>query len=188
MSWRRRQSLHEKLAREGGLSLERDPSEGRRPPWDKAGIHGLARPRRWDSVLTVQMPDLPGDELTFVALPDGTLVTDEDAPDVALEPLAEAVEQEVAPPYRAEAVRRTEDVWAVAARAIDVVALPPATPGEEIVVSERAGDLWTIVDGDESTARVPALEKLARERELADYVLEAARIDGDLWEVRISPL
>ena len=45
----RRESLHERLAREGGVA---EPS-GVPPAWDATGIHGVARPREWDLVTTV---------------------------------------------------------------------------------------------------------------------------------------
>jgi len=54
--FRRKESLHEKLAREGGLV----ETETTAAPWDKAGIHGVARPRRWDAVVTAEA-ELDGD-------------------------------------------------------------------------------------------------------------------------------
>jgi hypothetical protein len=189
VTWWRRESLHEKLAREGGLMHERDAEERARPPWDKVGIHGVPRPRRWDAVVTVEAPDVPGNGLEFVALPDGTLVADEEIADEALAPLAEAVERELEPPYRAEAVRRTEAVWAVAASSIDAARLPEATPGDELTMSVQGGGRTTLVDGREWLASLPALEELARARiPDGDYVVEASRIDGDLWAVRVSAL
>ena len=50
----RRESLHERLAREGGLV---EPS-GVRPAWDEAGIHGVPQAREWDLVATVAAPEL----------------------------------------------------------------------------------------------------------------------------------
>jgi hypothetical protein len=187
MPWWRRESVHEKLAREGGLTLERDVGEGGRPPWDKAGIHGVPRPRRWDAVVSVEAPDVPGDEVGFVALPDGTLVAEDDAGAEALAELAAAVEQALDPPYRAEAVRRTEAVWAVAARTIEVASLP-GMPGQGVTISVRDQQRTTEVDGERWLASLPAVEALSEPRGLVDYVVEANRLDGDLWEVRVSPL
>src|SRR4051812_41563857 len=81
------------------------------PGWDGeargvTGIHGVPRARRWDTVASVAAPALRGDSVHFVALDEGTLVVEEDEPDDALGPLADAVEQAIRPPYRAEAVRR----------------------------------------------------------------------------------
>jgi hypothetical protein len=188
MPWWRRERLHERLAREGDLILERNLSEPERPPWDKVGIHGVQRPRRWDAVVTLSAPEVPGDELAFVALADGTLVVEGDTTAESLSPLAQAVEESLTPPYRAEAVRRTAALWAVAARSIDVAELPAGTPGETVTVSVQGGARTTVVDGEEWLASLPALEALAQARGLDDYVLEASRLDDALWEVRVSPL
>ena len=56
--WRREEPLHERLAREGGLS-ERPPHDTR-PRWGEVGIHGVHRQREWDAVATVDAPDLDG--------------------------------------------------------------------------------------------------------------------------------
>ncbi len=192
MPWWRRERLHEKLAREGDVLLERsaDEPEPSRPPWDKVGIHGVHRPRRWDLVVTVAVPDLPGEEVAFIALPDRTLVVDEEVPAYpeALSPLADAIDESLPPPYRAEAVRRTDDLWAVAARSIEVGELPAGTPGERVTVSVRGRERTTLVDGEEWLASFPALEAVAEARGLRDYVLEASRIAGDTWELQVSAL
>jgi hypothetical protein len=192
MPWWRRERLHERLAREGDLLLERTASEPEpsRPPWDKVGIHGVHRPRRWDAVVMAAAPGLPGDEVAFVALPDGTIVSDGEAPADAqtLSPLADALSESLAPPFRAEAVRRTNDLWAVGARSINVRELPAGTPGERVTVTVRESERTTLVDGETWLASFPALEAVAVERGLRDYVLEASRIEGDVWELRLSPL
>jgi hypothetical protein len=43
------------------------------------------------------------------------------------------------------------------------------------------------VDGEQEFGSVPELERFAQER-FASYVAVASRVDGDLWEVRVSPL
>ena len=80
----------------------------------------MHRPRDWDTVASVGA-ELPGNEAHFTALPDGTLLAEEDVPDGSLPSLAEAIEASVQPPYRAEAVRRSEGIWAVAARRSQVI-------------------------------------------------------------------
>jgi hypothetical protein len=152
------------------------------------GIHGLAQPRRWDAVVTAEAPELAGDEAAFVALPDGSLLAEDETQADGLASLAGALGERLDPPYRAEAVRRTDAVWAVAARTIGVTTLPAGTPGEAITISSRGSERTTLVDGDSWLAGFPALEALAHERGLTDYVLEAHRLDGELWEIRISPL
>ncbi len=152
--WRRKEPLHERLAREGGL-VERPPHDPS-PRWGEVGIHGVHRQRQWDTVASARA-ELPGDEVHFTALPDGALLVQEDVPDGSLVSLAEAVEASVQPPYRAEGVRRSEGVWAVAAKRIEVHAFP----GHE---------------GDE-------LERVEE-----DHVILGHRLDGDLFEVEVTPL
>jgi hypothetical protein len=169
--------LHERLAREGGMN-EPAPFDTT-PRWGEAGIHGVARPRRWDAVVTVRT-ELEGERAAFVALPDGTLVV-EDGPD-DVQPLADGVETELQPPYRAEAVRRAEDVWAVAARRIQVVRLDH--DGDELELTVRGGERTLRVDGGPGFGSVRELETLAD----GDAAIRATRIDGEDWEVRVDRL
>jgi hypothetical protein len=186
--FRRREPLHERLAREGGLASWEPAQETWAPRWMEVGVHGTARPRRWDAVVTAPL-ELAGDAVVFVALPNGTLLVegDDDVPDGALTPLAEAIEETLPPPYRAEAVRRGGAVWAGAASAIEVVELPPGTSGDEIVLSVSDGERTLKVDDFPSFGSVPALEQLGASRHEA-YVVHATHLDGDLWEVAVSAL
>jgi hypothetical protein len=181
--FRRGRPLHERLAEEGGIEigseldeagrvpsrlaglmhgladgfLSAPPDEfGRPSPLGEVAVHGVPRARRWDVVATVQA-ELPGDEVHFSALPDGTLVVDEDVPDGSLTPLAEAIEATLNPPYRAEAVRREEGVWAVGASRIRVREFPEAEDDELELIEDG-----TIVIG--------------------------RRLDGDLFEIQVTPL
>jgi len=171
----RREPLHVRLAREGGIPLDEAQA---RPAWDAAGIHGLHRTREWDAVVAVEAPEVEGERASFVALPGGDLVLEE-GPD-GLEPLAAALEQEVPPPYRAEAVRREGGLWAVAGRRIEVVELP-GVDGQELELSVHGGERTLLVDGERSFGGVPALER-------PEHVVRARRIDGELWEVESAPL
>jgi hypothetical protein len=182
---RRREPLHERLAREGGLIAPPEPLDTT-PRWGGAGVHGVSRPRRWDAVGTASAPGLTGDEVTFVALPDRTLVVEDDLPEGTLEPLADAIEAKLQPPYRAEAVRQHETVWAVAARGIRVAELPPHVHGDTLELVAHEGRRELSVDGDVEFGTIPALELLAEGRE--SYVIRAQRLDGELWEVVVSPL
>jgi hypothetical protein len=173
--FRRSEPLHVRLAREGGIPFgEQRP----RPPWDVTGVHGLHRPRRWDAVVTVEAPELDGERATFVVLPDGTLVI-EDGPD-DLAPLASAIETELSPPYRAEAVRRDGGLWAVAASSIEVVALP-GVGGVEIELVSHGTERTLVVDGERSFGTIAGLERHG-------HVVRASRIDGELWEIETDPL
>lgn len=161
--FRRRKPLHQQLAEEGQLDIGQKP----RAPGafsgflhelaaDTVGIHGVARPRVWDLVTSTEA-DLPGNVVHFTALPDGTLVVEEDVPDGSLVPLAEAIEATLQPPYRAEAVRKGDRVWGVAANRIQVRAYP----------GEAEDELELVEDG---------------------HVVVGRRLDGDLFEIVVSPL
>ena len=152
--------------------LDLDP----RPLWGEVGIHGVSRARHWDAVAAADAPGLRGDESAFAVLPDGTLLGEE-----AQTPLADALELE--PPYRAEAVRREGDLWAVAGRRIEVVELAQQIDGDTVDLTVVEGERTLTVDGLRSFGSVPELERPQR-----SYAVHAERLDGDLWEVRVSPL
>lgn len=177
--FRRRGPLHERLAREGGLGPT--PPLDPRPPTLEAGIHGLHRPREWDTTAVVDAPDVEGDHARFVALPDRSLVVEEGEGDLTA--LAEAVEQALAAPYRAIAIRRGGTRWAVAATGIRVLELEQQ-PGEEIELAVSGGEHTLRVDGEHAFGTIRRLEELVE----GDGVVRAARIEGDLWEIRIDPL
>lgn len=170
--WRRK-PLHERLAEEGGLV---DPMP-RRLPWDQVGVHGVPQPRRWDSVVTVAAPGIDGDERDFVLLADGTLIGE-----VSDTPLAEAVDLD--PPFRARAVRRGDDLWAVAANRIKVVELDVDPGGDAVDVVVRGGERTVLVDGARTFGSVPLLEELLD----GEGAVHAERIDENLWDVTFAPL
>jgi hypothetical protein len=163
------------LAREAGLPFGEQKT---RPAWDAAGIHGLHRERRFDAVVTVEAPELEGERASFVALPGGDLVVEE-GPDNPT-PLANALDRELETPYRAEAVRRDDALWAVAGRRIELVELP-GVAGEELELAAHGPERTLRVDGEPGFGSIPALER-------ADHVVRARRITGELWEVDADPL
>jgi hypothetical protein len=183
--------------REGGL--EREPLEwepkhaglrlaGDVAALDSAGITGLHRPREWDATAAVEAPDLAGDEVELVALSGGSLVAvGEEVDKAVLAPLVAALDGELRRPYRARGVRRHESVWAVAAKQIDVVELRPDVEGDELELVSRGGERSLTVDGERAFGSVPQLEELAASRS-PEYVLHAFRLEGSLWELRISAL
>jgi hypothetical protein len=189
----REEPLHEKLAREGGLDFPRNvqdpggPLDPRHPFWQVVGIHGVPRAREWDTVATAEAPGLPGEELEFVVLEDGTLVVDDDLPDDALTPLAEALEATIAPPYHGLARRREGEVWSAAAMEVDVIEVPEDVSGDEIALSVHEGERTLVVDGARSNEDLPTLEAFGAE-EFDSFVLHASRLDGTSWEVTVMPL
>lgn len=189
MSWFRRESLHARLAREGGLQTDERPPHDPTPRWGEVGIHGVARPREWDAVVNAEAPRLGVGQLEFVVLPDGTLVVDdaEELEPGALDPLAAALEAHVPPPYRASAVWRGGSSWGVAARRIEVAELPADVTGDELVLSVSDGERSLTIDGGPSRRRLPELEKLGAARG-ASFVVRAERLAEQAWEVEVSLL
>jgi hypothetical protein len=185
--FRRREPLHERLAREGGLNPPAAPPPlDPRPPWQETGVHGVHRARDWDATVTAEAPDIEGDHATFVALPDGSLLV-EDGSDSSLEPLAAAVEQEVRAPYRAQAVRQNERLWAVQARRLEVLKLKDAPEGDTLDLTHTSDETTLRVDGERVFGSVRALEERGA-REGREYSVHAERLDGELWEVKASAL
>ena len=133
-----------------------------------------------------EAPELEGDEVAFVVLPDGSVIIDDELPEPAIEPLAEELDNVLEAPYRVEAVRRHGQVWAAAARRIEVLEIP-GVDGEEPMLTMQDGTKTLAIDGRPEFGTVLELERLASER-YDSYVAEAKRLDGDLFEVRISPL
>jgi hypothetical protein len=178
--FRRKKALHEQLAQEGDLDIgateSGTPSRlsglmhgladgflstppdafGNPSPLGEVAVHGVPRARRWDVVASARA-ELPGEEVHFFALPDGTLVVDEEVPDGSLAPLAEAVELTLDPPYRAEGVKQEDGVWAVGANRIRVRAFPEAEEDEVEIVEDGS-------------------------------IVIGRRLDGDLFEIEVTPL
>jgi len=205
--FRRERPIHEQLAAEAGLDIDGIDDElalgsnEERPepsplvkmlPGPSAlsellAVHGIPRDREWDGVATARAPDLPGDELDYVALEDGTLFVDDDLPDDALSPLADALGGQVRPPYHGYAFRQEEDVWTVAAKRVNIVEVPEDIPGDEVEMSVNNGLRGIVVDGAESRVEVPSLETFASQQ-FGSFVLHASRLDETLWEVTVLPL
>jgi hypothetical protein len=182
--WRREKPLHEQLAEKGGLMI---PGESTRDvaPWHQAGIHGVPRPREYDVVLSLDVEGVRGDEFAFVALEDGTLLLESDD-DVDLDPFADALDGALSPPYRAMAVRKGESTWAVAANAIQVATIADEIAGDTVELAYQHGTSTVLVDGAEEFGSLASFEDLAEG--LDAYVIRASRLDGDLWEVKVTPL
>jgi hypothetical protein len=125
--------------------------------------------------------ELEGNEARFVALPDGSLLV-ESGPD-GVQPLAEAVEGSLDPPYRAEAVRRGPGAWAVAARRIRTIELP-GQDGDELELTIGPDGRRLVVDGEPRLGSLPALEQLVA----GEGHVRARRLEGTLWEIEAARL
>jgi hypothetical protein len=169
-----------------------DPYAGSYPADPTGGIvpasldRAMARPAVWDVLTTVTAPGIAGDKVEFATLPTGDLIVDTETGDADLSPLADAVEKQLKPPYRVLARREDDDLWSVAARTIDVVQLT-FDGGDEIELVENDGTTELRVDGKPWKQEIPELER-AGETLGADFVVQADRLDGDLWEIRASAL
>jgi hypothetical protein len=201
--FRRKETLNERLMREAALEhepveLPHATDEGRAeleeswfgdrslPLFERlSGEVTAPRPRRWDAVVSADAPTVEGHEVDFVTLGDGSIVIDKEEGDADLTAFAEAVERRVPPPYRVHAVRREDGVWALAVRSIDVATF--SAEGEAIDLSEHDGVRTLVVDGESRFGSIPELEAIGRRQGHA-YVVRAARLDGDLWEVTADPL
>ena len=195
---RNKETLNEQLLREVGL----DPAQvlgdtpARPAPFEPPQSlisnsrlpHDLRLgPKEWDTTVTVTAPGLAGDRVEFRTLPNGDVIVSEESGDADLSPLADAIEVRVNPPYRAVAQRQDGDMWAVAAKRIEVAQIP-FPDGDKLELSKSGEDRDLRVDGDSSDSAVPTeLERLG-ERVGPDFVIEAERIDGDSWEVRVTAL
>jgi hypothetical protein len=202
---RKDETLNEQLLREAGLDGPQseepaelaepaepepfDPYAGTYPADDAVGIWrtAMARPGAYDAVLTVHAPDVSGDAVEFATLQNGDVIVDTEQGDADLSPFADAVEKQLRSPYRVVARRQEDDLWLVAARGIDVLELDFAD-GDEIELASLDGELDLRVDGKPWNGRIPALEHAGEAADGEDYVVQAERLDGNLWEVRASPL
>jgi hypothetical protein len=200
------ETLNEQLLRDAGLDDEQaddepeqddepegpgsvDPFAGTDPADNVLGIwrRAMARPGEYDTVVTVEAPDVPGDSVEFATLLNGDVIVDTEQGDADLSQFAEAVEQQLEPPYRVVARRHEGGMWSVAARGIDVLELE-LTEGDEIELASIDGEIDLKVDGEPWNGRIPELEHAGEAANGEDYVVQAERLDGGLWEVRASPL
>src|SRR5439155_636825 len=72
----RAKPLHERLAEEGGL-VDRRAGPLFTGVIPETGIHGVARERQYEAVVTTEAPDVEGASARFVGLEDGSLLIEE---------------------------------------------------------------------------------------------------------------
>jgi len=192
---RRSETLNEQLLRKAGVDPaqalgDSPPSGPVEPPRSllaRAGVPDGAgvRPQEWDATAVTAALGLVGERVEFTTIPDGDVIVGEEAGDADLSQLADAVEQRIDPPYRAVAARQKGDLWAVGAKRI-AVAQVPFPDGDRLELSWNGAHAELRVDGEPSDAEIPSeLAELGRAAG-ASYFVEAERIDGDLWEVRVT--
>jgi hypothetical protein len=201
--WFRRhgETLNEKLLREAGLATPDNLPEAEpvaAPDFEPPGpAEPGAQPLRtgrwqeraaeWDAVVSAEAPGLHGDRFDFATVPDGSVIVDETVSD-DLSDLADAVERELGPPYRAVAVRQSETVWAVSARRIRVVEAGYER-ADSLELSSVGGERTFRAGGREADpAGAPVGLVELGESVGADYAVRAERLDGDLWEATAEPL
>ena len=193
---RKQETLNEQLLREAGLDPAQvlgDPPPPRplEPPQTVISAAGLPHdlrlsPKNWDVTFAVTAPGLTGDWIEFTTIPNGDVIVSEETGNADLTHLADAVERHIGPPYRAAAGRQSGDLWGVGAKRIEVAQFELAD-GDSVELTENEGNREVRVDGESSDAEVPELVRLG-ERVGPDYAVEARRIDGDFWEVRVAAL
>jgi hypothetical protein len=141
--------------------------------------------QQWDAVVAADAPDVGGERVEFVVLEDGTLIVDTEEGDASLGPLADAVEAQLARPYRAEGIRHEGGRWAVGARRTAFCELP-GLAGDSLELTVYGGE--RTVTGVEDGPALGPLDSLAAAKDFSEYCVEAERLDGDLWEIQLNPL
>jgi len=127
----------------------------------------------------------PDEELVTVSDTQVTWLTQE-AYDRLKQELDELIANRPVMAAEINARREDGDLWSIAARTIDVVELS-FDGGDEIELVENEGSTELRVDGQPWNEQIPALER-AGETLGTDFVVQADRLDGDLWEIRASAL
>ena len=159
------------------------PSE---PSLDLPGIGSAEDPSLWDVVTTAETSELHADRYDFAALPDGSLIVDDDTAD-SLSPLADALEKHLGPPYRAAATRQDDTLWVVCARKIRLEQL--VADGDDLeLTSVGSVSTYTVDGADADVSLAPAELTALGDACGAEYAVRAIRLDGDLWEVTADPL
>jgi hypothetical protein len=192
---RRDETYNEQMLREAGLLESQQQDEPVSPELEEAATLRLesGRPtdrgldKEWDAVVTATAPGLEGDQVEFTTLPEGDIIVGEEQGNANLSDLADAVEEQLQPPYRAVAARQDGDLWGVGAKRIEVAKIP-FLEADTLELSRKDSWVEFRVDGEASDAAVPReLEQLG-DRAGGDFFVKAERIDGDSWEVRVSAL
>jgi hypothetical protein len=187
---RREEPLHERLLRDAGIDAGPPPATA----WEQAPppvplrlrdeVHGPQRPREWDAVVTARAQGLAGDTLDFVVVEDGSVLMEDALPEGSLEPLCDAIEAQLRRPYRARAVRKSDALWAVSARRLELRSL--GLEGDELELTVSRSGRCLAVDGRERFDAVPELELASGFP--VEFHATGTRVEGDRWELDVVPL
>jgi len=158
--------------------LARPPGLDGDPGLGIPGLSGIPRPQEGDAAVTAEAPGIPGDEVRFVTLADGTLIAPAAIPDGVLFPLATAIEELVDPPYEAVARRILDDLWGVSGTAVETLDVDARSPGQELTFSRVGGVEEVTLDGEAAHLPAPIRAVLAG---TDDVVVEARRADETTW-------
>ena len=198
--FRKRETYNAQMLREAGLDRvvfntpqpgsKSEPVADRSPSFGDVGVEHLGTrrgPPGWDTTTTADVPGVQGDSVEFVVLPSGDLIITGEEGDGDLTPLADAIEARLSPPYKATGSRQDGDLWGVGARRIEVAqfAFPDA---DTLELSQSDGETELRVDGEPRDVAVPVELQRLGGRTGGDFCVQAIRIDGDSWEVTVSPL
>ena len=194
--FRKRETYNEQMLREAGLDRVRfnEPTPQPTEPTPRTvgdasflARHGTIGPRDWDATTATTAPGISGDQVRFTVLPNGDMIVSEESGAGDLSPLADAIEGWLDPPYKAVASRQDGDVWGVGGKRIEVATIP-YPGGETLELSQNDGETEFRVDGGVTDTVFPVELRRLGDAFGPEYCVQASRIDGDSWEVKVSPL
>jgi len=142
----------------------------------------------WPPLANVSAAELGGTEIRFFALADGSVIVDEQEGDAPLDPLLDALEGRVEPPYRAHAILIGEGFWSVSAKPVEVVELPGVELDDFTAARYGDGDLLVDEEPVGDPAPFAPLEQVAADRGQPDFFCEASRLEGATFAVAFTPL
>lgn len=159
--------------------------------WDGGPINipgltgGLPLDDPWDAVVSASAPDLTGDEVRFAVDANGVTITGGDVSIEALQPLAQAVAQQLAAPFWAVAVPDEDDTWTAAGTSSEVLQITSVT-ADTVEVSRVGGVVSARIDDAESD--VPAEIAALLEGKAGDTAIVAHRFAGSAWVAELYAL
>ena len=195
--FRKKETYNEQMLREAGLDRvvfntpQPQPAPEAAPTRPRMGEssflthHGRLGPRDWDATTTATAPGISGDQVRFTVLSNSDLIVEDGDGDFT--PLADAIEGWLDPPYKAVASRQNGDLWGIGGKRIEVATIP-YPDADTLELSQNHGETEFRVDGGVTDVAIPAELQRLGDAFGPQYCVEASRIDGDYWEVKVSPL